>query len=145
MNNSQDGKNINIAWSSNAYELKHYSRATYIAGFAEEMPLLYGARFTKEELAEYAGFKFHSLTFGLGDNLDEFKLKIIAEGGEVLYEKQLTKNDITPGYLYTLDFDGEIDVKVPEGKDYTSLMRPRCQPTPHRYCSTQVRRLKAEP
>lgn len=117
VNNSQDGKNINIAWSSNAYELKHYSRATYIAGFAEEMPLLYGARFTKEELAEYAGFKFHSLTFGLGDNLDEFKLKIIAEGGEVLYEKQLTKNDITPGYLYTLDFDGEIDVKVPEGKD----------------------------
>lgn len=117
VNNSQDGKNINIAWSSNAYELKHYSRATYIAGFAEEMPLLYGARFTKEELAEYAGFKFHSLTFGLGDNLDEFKLKIIAEGGEVLYEKQLTKNDITPGYLYTLDFDGEIDIKVPEGKD----------------------------
>lgn len=117
VNNSQDGKNINIAWSSNAYELKHYGRATYIAGFAEEMPLLYGARFTKEELAEYAGFKFHSLTFGLGDNLDEFKLKIIAEGGEVLYEKQLTKNDITPGYLYTLDFEGEIDVKVPEGKD----------------------------
>lgn len=114
---SQEGRNIGISWSTNAYEMKHYGTASYIAGFAEEMPLIYGSRFTAEELAGYAGYKFKSMTFGIGDDLDGFKLKIIVEGGETIFEKAFSKGDIEAGYLYTLDFDDEEDVRIPEGKD----------------------------
>lgn len=113
----QTGKDISMSWSSNAYEMKKYGTASYIAGFAEEMPIMYGAKFTAEELADYAGYKLYSMTFGIGDELDAFSLKVIAEGGEVLYEEPFVKGDIEPGYLYTLTFDADKIVKIPEGKD----------------------------
>lgn len=113
----QNGKDISISWSNNAYEMRHYSTAAYIAGFAEEMPLIYGAKFSKEELADYAGYKFKSMTFGIGENLDSFKLKVIAEGGELLYEKEFKNGEIESGYLYTLDFDDDENVRIPSGKD----------------------------
>ena len=114
---AQEGKDIAFSWSPDAYELKHYGTATYAAGFAEEMSMLYGAKFSKDELAGYAGYKLHSLTFGIGDELDGFKLKVLAEGGEVLYEQQFAKGEITPQALYSLTFDAGEDVRIPEGKD----------------------------
>lgn len=112
----QDGE-VAMAWSPSAYELKHYGTPAYIAGFPEEMSMLYGAKFSKDELAEYAGYKLHSLNFGIGDELDGFKLKVIAEGGDVLYERQFAKGDIVPQMLYTLTLGSDEDIRIPEGKD----------------------------
>ena len=113
----QQGADIAMTWSPSAYEMKHYGTPAYIAGFPEEMSLLYGAKFSKEELAEYAGYKLHSITFGIGDVLDGFKLKVLADGGDVLYERQFAKGDIEPQMLYTLTLDGGEDIRIPEGKD----------------------------
>ena len=113
----QTGRDISMSWSSSAFEMKKYGSASYIAGFNEEMPLMYGAKFTAEELADYAGYKLSQITFGIGDELDAFSLKVIAEGGEVLYEEPFVKGDVEPGYLYTLTFDEGSVVKIPEGKD----------------------------
>ena len=113
----QQGADIAMTWSPSAYEMKHYGTPAYIAGFPEEMSLLYGAKFSKEELAECAGYKLHSITFGIGDVLDGFKLKVLADGGDVLYERQFAKGDIEPQMLYTLTLDGGEDIRIPEGKD----------------------------
>lgn len=113
----QQGRDIAMSWSPSAYEMKHYGTAAYIAGFPEEMSLLYGAKFSKTELAECVGYKLHSLTFGIGDELDGFKLKVIAEGGDVLYERQFAKGDIEPQVLYTLTLGSDEDVRIPEDKD----------------------------
>lgn len=113
----QTGKDISMSWSSNAYEMKKYSTASYIAGFAEEIAMMYGARFTAEELADYAGYKLYSMTFGIGEELDAFSLKVITEDGEVLYEEPFVKGDIEPGYIYTLTFEADKAIKIPEGKD----------------------------
>ena len=113
----QTGRDISMSWSSSAFEMKKYGTASYVAGFNEEMPLMYGAKFTAEELADCAGYKLSQITFGIGDELDAFSLKVIAEGGEVLYEEPFAKGDIEPGYLYTLTFDEGDVVKIPEGKD----------------------------
>ena len=114
---NQTGRDISMSWSSSAFEMKKYGTASYVAGFNEEMPLMYGAKFTAEELADCAGYKLSQITFGIGDELDAFSLKVIAEGGEVLYEEPFAKGDIEPGYLYTLTFDEGSVVKIPEGKD----------------------------
>ncbi len=112
---TQDGKNINISWSSSAYEMKHYGTASYMAGFAEEMPLLYGAKFSKEELAEYAGYKFHTIKFGIGEELENFALEIRTSDNEVLFTKSFVKGDVEPGYLYNINVDGGI--LIPADKD----------------------------
>lgn len=79
--------------------------------------MMYGARFTAEELADYAGYKLYSMTFGIGEELDAFSLKVITEDGEVLYEEPFVKGDIEPGYIYTLTFEADKAIKIPEGKD----------------------------
>lgn len=79
--------------------------------------MMYGARFTSEELADYAGYKLYSMTFGIGEELDAFSLKVITEDGEVLYEEPFVKGDIEPGYIYTLTFEADKAIKIPESKD----------------------------
>ncbi len=113
----QNGKDINFSWSSDAFEMKHYGTATYIAGFAEELPMMYGAKFAKEELAECAGYELHSLKFGIGDALDAFKLQVITSDGEVLMTKEYKAGDVEPGYLYSETLEGENRVKIPADKD----------------------------
>lgn len=114
---NQEGKDISMLWTSDAYEMKHYGTAKYIAGFTEDMALLYGTKFTKEELADYAGYKLHSLSFGIGAELDAFKLQVITGDGEVLLTKEYQKGDIEPGYIYRTTLDESESVRIPAGKD----------------------------
>lgn len=112
----QKGKDISFSWSTSAYELKHYGTASYMAGFTEEMTILYGTKFSKEELTDYVGYKFNSVKFGIGANIGAFKLQLIDSDKNVLFSKDIAEGEIEPGYLYNMTL-GEDAVAIPADKD----------------------------
>ncbi len=113
----QSGKDVSFSWSSDAYEMKHYGTASYMVGFDEDMSILYGAKFSKEELADYAGYDFHSLKFGIGETLDKFKIQVYTSDKELLYSKEYVKGDIEPGYIYVSTLSDDDKFKIPADKD----------------------------
>lgn len=113
----QTGKDISFSWSTSAYELKHYGTAAYLAGFDEEVSMLYGAKFTKEELADYAGYNFKNIKFGIGDDIGAFKVQLYDSDKNLLFSKDFKQGDIEPGYIYTITLDGTEEVGIPAGKD----------------------------
>lgn len=117
LDKNQDGKNISFDWSSAAYQLQHYGTPSIKTGFAEELSLMYGAKFSKEELADYAGYKMRSLKFGIGENIGAFKMEIRTSDNELLYSKEYAEGDIEPGYLYQTTFDSSEMFTIPANKD----------------------------
>lgn len=115
ISNSYENNELNISYTSDAYELKHYGTPTYMAGFAEEMPdLLYGAKFTKEELADYVGYEFNSLKFAIGSGITTFNLEVYESGNTTpIYSEKM--EGIEAGYLYTTTPSSKI--VIPADKD----------------------------
>lgn len=110
-----DNNNVEITYTADAYEMKHYGTASYMAGFAEEMPdLLYGAKFTKEELADYVGYEINSLKFAIGEGLTSFNIEVY-EGGNTtpIYSEKM--EGIEAGYVYSANPSSKI--VIPADKD----------------------------
>lgn len=101
---------FNLQWSNDAVELKHYDAATYMAGFDEDMTLLYGTKFSAQELAPYAGYQLKSIKFGIGEALDAFKIEVLNGSGERLFSKSYTSGDIEPGYLYSTTLEQPVTI-----------------------------------
>lgn len=117
LDKEQNGKKISFDWSSSAYQMQHYGTAKIMTGFDEDMSLMYGAKFTKEELADYAGYKMRSIKFAIGANIGAFKTEIRTSDNEVLYSKEYAEGDIEPGYIYQVTFDKDEQFELPSGKD----------------------------
>lgn len=114
--NKENGE-FEVSWSPNAYEMRHYSTPTYITGFDDEMEdLMWGAQFTAEDMADYAGYKMNSLTFGIGDSaVGDFELMVMADKTP-LYTLPIEGKQIDAGYMYTLKLD-DANIIIPEGKN----------------------------
>lgn len=113
-NYNEETKEVSVAWSASATELKKYGTASYKVGFDEEMAMVYGAKFTAAELAPYAGYKLSSMKFCVGEDV-AFNLEVRTSANEVLMSIPFAQGDITPLSLYTLNIQD--DVIIPEGKD----------------------------
>ena len=107
--NKETGE-FNLAWSPEAAELKHYDTPTYTAGFNEEMALVYGAKFTKEELASYKGYEIKSIKFGIGAALESFKIEIINGKGERLMSEEISGSDVQPVTFYSLTLSNPVTI-----------------------------------
>lgn len=105
---------FDLEWSAEAVDLQHYGTATYMVGFDEEMTMLYGAKFSADELADYAGYQIKSLKFGVGEEI-AFKLEILTGKGTRLYSQSFDKGDLKAQSLYTMTLDKP--VTIPEGED----------------------------
>ena len=105
-----------LSWSPNAYEMRYYGTPSYITGFDEDMDgLMWGAQFAAEDMADYAGYKMNSITFGIGDDaIGDFELVVMADKDE-LYTLPIAGGTIDPGYMYTINLN-DADVTIPEGK-----------------------------
>lgn len=114
---SQEGKNVKLEWSSNAYEMQKYVKATNVTGFPEEMSVLYGAKFTKEELKPYVGFKLYSMKFGIYANIGNFKMEVRDGNNKVLLSRSYTPSDIEPGYIYNTTFEDGESCTIPADQD----------------------------
>lgn len=107
-------KEVNIEWSAEAVELQKYGEASYKVGFDEDMSMLYGAKFSADELAPYAGYKFGSIKFGVAEAID-FGVQIRTSDNQVLWNIDFTADEVEPLAFYTLNIPD--DVRIPEGKD----------------------------
>ncbi len=114
---SQEGKQVKLEWSSNAYDMQKYSKATNVTGFQEAMTVLYGAKFTKEELKPYVGYKLYSMKFGIYTNIGTFKMEVRDGNNNVLLTRTYTEDDIEPGYLYNTTFDDGESCTIPADQD----------------------------
>lgn len=111
----KENKKVDFSWSADAVDLKHHSTPSYIAGFEEDMDtVVWGTKFTKEELASCADYAISSIKFGIGAELDNFNLQIYA-GKELIFDFPIKKGQVNPGAVYSLTLDKE--VRIPSGKD----------------------------
>lgn len=119
-------KKFDLSWSPYAYEMRHYGTPTYIYGFEEEMDgLMWGAQFSAEDMADYAGYKINNITFGIGDDtIGDFELVIMADKEE-LYALDIAKGTVDAGYMYTFKLD-DADIIIPEGKNIYLAYRADC-------------------
>lgn len=113
----QTGKDVSFSWSTDAKELKHYGKAAVLTGFQDETPLIWGAKFSKEDLADYAGYSIKQLKFGIGEALDGFKIEVYSSDKQKLFSREYAKGDIEPGYLYSSTVDDSEAPKIPAGQD----------------------------
>lgn len=105
--NRKDNK-VDLTWSMDT-EIKHYGAPTFVAGFAEEMALEYGARFTAAELAEYKNYKINKLTFIIGKDIPGgFSLQVHKGDGTKVMSYKINQGEVTAQAMYTLTLDEPI-------------------------------------
>ena len=102
---------VDIAWSNDAVTLKHCGDPKYLVSLEEDVNLVYGAKFSAEELAELKGYEINSLQFAFGAQLETMKAEIYA-GKELLRSYDISK--LEPNVFYTLTVD---PVAIPENTD----------------------------
>ncbi|MBO5001504.1 MAG: hypothetical protein J6C66_02255 [Prevotella sp.] len=110
-----ENNKFDLTFSAEAAELKHYGTASYMAGFAEEMvDLLYGAKFTKEELADYVGYELSTFKFAIGEGLETFNIEVYEAGSTTpIFSEKM--EGIEAGYVYTATPSSK--VTIPADKD----------------------------
>lgn len=106
---------MSLKWNMDI-ELAHYGSPEYMAGFDEEMALMYGTRFTASELAPFAGYEISKLQFVLGESVGDFKVGVYGTKGQVYSELSFKENEIEPFVLYTVELP--TPVAVTETSDY---------------------------
>ena len=106
---------MSLKWNMDI-ELEHYGTPTYMAGFDEDMSLMYGTRFTAEELAPFAGYEISKLQFVLADNVGDFSVGVYSTKGAVLSELNFKGSEIEPFVMYTVEL--ETPVAITETSDY---------------------------
>lgn len=117
LGHNQEGKDIKLEWSSSAYDMKKYGTVANVTGFDEEMTLLYGAKFTKEELKPYVGYRLYSMKFGIYASIGAFKMEVRDGSNNVLLSRSYSASDIEPGYLYNTTFDEDETCTIPADQD----------------------------
>ena len=67
-------------------KLSKCDAAQYLTGFEEEMTMMWGSQFTKDELAAYKGMKINRLKFAIGEAIGDFKVGVYTAKGKALAE-----------------------------------------------------------
>ena len=106
---------MSLKWNMDI-ELTHFDSPTYMAGFDEDMSLMYGTRFTASELAPFVGYEISKLQFVMGDYVGDFTVGVYGTKGEVLSEMSFKENEIEPLVLYTVELP--TPVAVTETSDF---------------------------
>ena len=100
---------MNLKWNMDI-ELEHYGTPTYMVGFDEEMSLMYGTRFTAEELAPFAGYQITKLQIVLAERVGDFTVGVYTNKGVPLSELNFKEEEIDPFALYTVDLTTPVDI-----------------------------------
>lgn len=93
---------LQLAWNMDK-SLSHHGDAAYVAGFAEELPLMWGAQFKADMLSRYAGMQISKLKVILGAEIGDFKVGVYTAKGQALSEISLKASEIEPLAFYTID------------------------------------------
>lgn len=82
----------------------------YLTGFDEDMTMLWGAQFTKDELASYKGLKIDRIKFAIGAAIGEFKVGVYTAKGTALSEITVKDGDVDAGTVYTAKLPTPVEI-----------------------------------
>ena len=86
---------VNLNWNVDR-KLAKYNDIVSDGGFEEEMTMMWGAQFTKDELKPYIGYKITSIDIALGDEIGAFKAGVYTAKGKALAEVSLEAGQVQP-------------------------------------------------
>lgn len=109
----RDTKEINITWNMDKV-LGHCGDPAWTAAFEEEMSLMWGTKFTANELTNFTGLKINKLKFMIGENIGAFKLGVYTSKGVALSEIEIPENTISPQTIYTIELPNSVDITATE-------------------------------
>ncbi len=106
---NRDTNEFNLSWNTDA-KLGKCGDIPYSTGFDEEMAMMWGAQFTKDELAAYKGYKVNRIKFAIGAAIGDFKLGVYTAKGKALSEITIKDGEIDPGYTYTATLTTPVEI-----------------------------------
>ena len=102
-------RTVSAAWTTDK-ELTKHGEATYVAGFDEDMDMMWGAQFTADELAAYKGYTINKLKFVVGAEIGEFKVGVYTNKGVAKSEITLPVGAVEPLGFYTITLDQPVTI-----------------------------------
>lgn len=105
----RDTKEVKISWNMDK-ELTHSGDPKYVAAFDEDMAIMWGSKFTANELSYYSDMKIKKLKFMVGDSIGAFKVGVYTSKGVALSELEIPENVITPRAIYTVELPNAVEI-----------------------------------
>lgn len=106
---NRDTNEFNLSWNTDT-KLTKCDQAAYTTGFEEDMAMLWGAQFTKDELASYKGLKIDRIKFAIGAAIGEFKVGVYTAKGTALSEITVKDGDVDAGTVYTAKLPTPVEI-----------------------------------
>lgn len=105
----KDINEVSIAWNMDQ-KLSKCDGAQDLTGFEEEMTMMWGSQFTKDELAAYKGLKINRLRFAIGEAIGDFKVGVYTAKGKILSELSFKDGDIEPLSIYSAPLETPVEI-----------------------------------
>lgn len=105
-----DTKTVKLSWSSDNTELKLHGEAAYYTGFAEELTMKWGAKFTAQMLSAHAGKQIKKIKFAIGEKFGNFKIGVYNAQGVALSEEDIMADEIEALTYYNLNLTTPVTI-----------------------------------
>ncbi len=105
----RDTKRLEIAWNMDK-EISHCGEATYLAGFDEDMSLMWGSQFTAAELSAYKGYSIKKLKFAVGADIGDFSVGVYDKQGNALSKIDIPAGSVEAQTTYTVNLPEAVAV-----------------------------------
>ena len=106
---NRDTNEFNLSWNTDT-KLTKCDDPAYLTSFDEDMTMLWGAQFTKDELASYKGLKIDRIKFAIGAAIGEFKVGVYTAKGTALSEITVKDGDVDAGTVYTAKLPTPVEI-----------------------------------
>jgi len=102
-------KKLNMVWNMDK-EIAHCGEAAYMAGFDEDMSMMWGAQFSASELAAYKGYSIKKLKFVIGDEIGDFSLGVYTTKGVALAQVDIPAGSVEALSTYTITLPEKVAI-----------------------------------
>lgn len=106
---NQTTNEFSLSWNTDT-KLSKCGDRPYSTGFDEEMAMMWGAQFTKDELAAYKGSKVDRIRFAIGAATGDFKVGVYTAKGKALSEVTIKDGDIEIGTVCTVTLPTPVEI-----------------------------------
>ena len=81
-----------------------------MAGFEEEMALMWGTQFTAAELSAYKGYSIKKLKFAIGDDIGDFSVGVYTTKGVALSKIDIPAGSVQAQTTYTVTLPEAVEI-----------------------------------
>ena len=105
----REANKLAISWNTDT-KLSKCGDVPYRTGFDEEMAMMWGAQFTKDDLAAYKGLKIDRIKFAIGAATGAFKVGVYTAKGKALSEISFEDGDVQAGLVSTAKLPTPVEI-----------------------------------